>query len=125
MALAPLLFVVAPALSQADFVARLQTGLGTGAIATALIGMLGGYAIAGRGPRWAVAVTRLILVALVIAAITGSFLAGTDPRLRATTPAGAYSLLTFIAFSGALAWACAIPHRDAPTPALTALNIGR
>lgn len=116
VALTPLLFVIAPALVQADFVAQLRSGLGTGAIATALIGMLGGYAIAGRGPRWAVGVTRLILAALVIAAITGSFLASTDPRLRATTPSGAFSVLTFIAFAGVLAWACAIPHRGMPSP---------
>lgn len=36
-ALTPLLFVALPALVQDDFVAQLQTGLGTGAIATALM----------------------------------------------------------------------------------------
>lgn len=113
MALTPLLFVAMPALVQDDFVARLRTGLGTGAIATALIGMLGGYAFAGRGPRWTILLARILMAALVAATVAGAFLGGAEPRLGATTPSGAYLVLTFLAFSSLLAWACAIPHLPA------------
>lgn len=112
-ALAPLLFVAIPALVQADFVAQLQTGLGTGAIATALIGMLGGYAITGRGPRWAILLARILMAALIAATVAGAFLAAAESRQAATTPSGAYLALTFLAFCGLLAWACAIPHLPA------------
>ena len=114
-ALTPLLFVALPALVQADFVAQLRTGLGTGAIGTALIGMLGGYAIAGRGPRWAILLARLLMAALVAATIAGAFLAAAEPRQGAKTPSGAYLALTFLAFCSLLAWACAIPHLPAPS----------
>jgi hypothetical protein len=113
--LTPLLFVALPALIQDDFVVQLQTGIGTGAIATALIGILGGYAIAGRGPSWAILLARILMAALIAATIAGAFLGGTEPRLRAT-PSGTYLMLTFLAFSGLLAWACAIPHRPRSTP---------
>jgi hypothetical protein len=112
-ALVPLLFVAIPALVQADFVAQLQTGLGTGAIATAPIGMLGGYAIAGRGPRWTIVLARILMAALIAATIAGAFLAA-EPRQAATTPSGAYLALAFLVFCGLLAWACAIPHLPAP-----------
>jgi len=109
--LAPLLFVVIPALIQNNFVTQLlRTGIGGGAVAIPLIGMLGGYALSGRGPRWARAVSRTIMAALLVAVVVGAFVAPFEPRLAATTPAGAYTLLTFIVLSGLLAGACAIPH---------------
>lgn len=108
--LTPLLFVALPALVQADFVAQLRSGLGTGAIATALIGMLGGYAIAGRGPRWAILLARILMAALVVATVAGALLGAAEPRQRATTPSGAYLMVTFLVFCGLLAWGCAIPH---------------
>jgi len=53
-ALSPLLFVVMSALVQDNFVTRLvRTGIGGAQIGVALIGIIGGYAIAGRGSRWA------------------------------------------------------------------------
>lgn len=116
VAFTPLLFVAMPALVQADFVAQLRSGLGTGAIGTALIGMLGGYAIAGRGPRWAVLITRILMAALIAATVAGTFLAAAEPRQAATTPSGAYLALTFLVFCGLLAWACAIPHLPASSP---------
>lgn len=111
--LTPLLFVALPALVQDDFVAQLQTGLGTGAISTALIGMLGGYAIAGRGPRWAILIARILIAALLSAMIGGAFLGTSEPRLSAKSASGAYLLIAFVAFSGLLAWACSIPHLPA------------
>lgn len=112
-ALAPLLFIAAPALAQESFVAGLASGLGTGAIGTTLIGMLGGYAISGRGPAWASALSRTVMVALVIAAVVGAAVAPAEQQLGLAMPAGAYVLLTFLVLSGLLAWACAIPHLPA------------
>ena len=105
--LAPLLFVVMPALVQNNFVTQLlRTGIGGGAIGIALIGIIDGYAISGRGPRWARAVSRAIMAALVVAAVVGAF-------VEPPTAAGAYTLLTFIVVSWLLAGACAIPHLPA------------
>ncbi len=51
--LAPLLLAIGPALVTENFFAILfTTGMGGGAIGVALIGLLGGYAVAGRGPWW-------------------------------------------------------------------------
>ncbi|HEX5691911.1 MAG TPA: hypothetical protein VFX76_17975 [Roseiflexaceae bacterium] len=109
--LVPLLFLVIPALALDDFVtALLTTGIGGGAVAIPLIGMLGGYAIAGRGPRWGRWLARTVMAALVAFVVVGAFAAPFGPRLAPTAPTGAYMLLTFILFCGLLAGACAIPH---------------
>jgi hypothetical protein len=112
-ALTPLLFVVMPALVQDNFFAGLMSGLGTGAIGIAFIGMLGGYAISGRGPGWARALCRAVMAALVIAAVVGAALAPSEQGSALATPGGAFTLLTFLIFSGLLARACAIPHLPA------------
>ena len=112
-ALAPLLFLLVPAIVQEDFVEQFQSGLGTGAIGIMLIGMIGGYAISGRGPKWARLAARSTIALLAAAIIVGSFVAGFNQRSSAAAPIGAYMLLTFLVFSGLLAVACAIPHLPA------------
>ena len=113
-ALAPLLFIAMPALVQDGFVETLlSTGLGSGAIAVALIGMLGGYAISGRGPRWARMLSRATIAALPVALIVAALTVTPDQGRPAITPAGVYLLLTFVVYCALLAWACAIPHRAA------------
>jgi hypothetical protein len=57
---------------------------------------------------------RILMAALLAATIAGAFLGGAEPRQGATTPSGAYLLITFVVFSGLLAAACAIPHLPAP-----------
>lgn len=77
--LSPWLLVIATALVTEDFVEILRTtGMGSGGIAVALIGTLGGYALSGFGPHWtrwlAGVVVALFLVApamFVIIATTG------------------------------------------------------
>ena len=111
-ALTPLLFVVMPALVQDGFVtALLTTGIGGGSVGVALIGIIGGYTIAGRGPRWARWLSRSIMLVLLVASVIAAFMGGFGHRM---TPAGAYTLLTFIVFCGLLASVCAIPHLPAP-----------
>jgi hypothetical protein len=112
-ALAPLLFVVMPALVQADFLAQLKSGLGTGAIGTALIGMIGGHALSGRGPRWARVAARTIIAALILTAIVGTAVSGAEPGRRLPSPTSAFLALTLLALVSLLAAACAIPHLPA------------
>jgi hypothetical protein len=51
--LLPLFLIVGPALVTENFVTILvTTGMGGGAIGVALIGVLGGFAFSGFGPRW-------------------------------------------------------------------------
>jgi hypothetical protein len=66
--LSPLLFVVFSVLFVENFVPTLfKTGLGSGAIGVAVIGIVGGYAFSGFGPNWAhwtaSAVTAFFLLA--------------------------------------------------------------
>jgi hypothetical protein len=78
---------------------------------------VGGYAIAGRGPRPTILIARSLMAAVLVATIAGALLGG-EPRLGAVSPSGAYLVLTFVIFSALLAWACAIPH----LPALHTVN---
>ena len=53
LALSPLLFSAILFSRPLDMLSILEDGLGDGAIGVPLYGMLGGYALSGRGPRWA------------------------------------------------------------------------
>jgi hypothetical protein len=64
--LSPLLLVLGPAIATDNFIPTLvTTGLGGGAIGVALIGISGGFALSGHGPR------RLRLAAGVLAVLLG------------------------------------------------------
>ncbi len=109
-----------PALVQDGFVTELlTTGIGGGAVGVALIGIIGGYAIGGRGPRWARWLSRTIMAALLVASVITALIGGFGQRM---TSAGAYTLLTFIVFCGLLAAACAIPHLPAPDKVVAGSN---
>jgi hypothetical protein len=99
-----------PALVQPDFVAQLKTGLGTGAIGTALIGMVGGHALSGRGPHWARIASRTTSAALILATIVGTSVSGTEPRLRPPSLTSVFLALSLLSLLSLLAAACAIPH---------------
>jgi hypothetical protein len=91
-------------------------GLGGGAIAVPLLGMAGGYALAGRGPRWA----RWAAGAVALLAVPGwlvlaSFVGG---RLAPDTPRGAWVAVLYLSLLAVLAFGCALPHR-APEELLT------
>ena len=95
-----------------------EDGVGGGAIGVPLYGMLGGYALSGRGPRW----TRLLSGALALTtipiwALTVPSFAG--PGYALDTPRGAWVAVYYYSFLAVLALACAIPHR-AVTPEHTA-----
>lgn len=72
--LSPLLLITGPVFFTADFFSILiQTGMGSGAIGVALIGMLGGYALPGFGARWTRWVAGLLIVLPTIAAVFAVF----------------------------------------------------
>ena len=110
---APLVFVLAtPSVLVSVFV----DGLGGGAIAVPLFGMAGGYALAGRGPRWArwaaAAVALLPVPAWLVAA------SSVGGPLALDTPRGAWIAVLFLSLLAVLAFACTLPHR-APAELLT------
>lgn len=111
LALAPLLLAIAPLVVLPDAVEALLTqGLGGGAVAFALTGIAGGFALSRRGPRWARLACGLLLVVitagvtLAVPGVGGDDLALTTPRGAWAAVLGAGSLLT-------LAVASSIPFR--------------
>ena len=106
LVMAPLLFVVAtPTVVASVFV----DGLGGGALAVPLVGMAGGYALAGRGlrwTRWAAAVVALLAVPgwLVMATMIGG-------PLALDTPRGAWVAVLFLSLLAVLSFGCTLPYR--------------
>src|SRR5690242_16879851 len=91
-------------------------GLGGGAIAVPLIGMAGGYALAGRGPRWARwAAGAVALLPLPGWLIVGALVGG---PLALDTPRGAWVAVLFLSLTAVLSFGCALTHR-APAELLT------
>jgi hypothetical protein len=93
----------------------LRDGVGGGAIALPLFGMLGGYALAGRGRRW----TRYVaavppLSPVLIWAVVATDVGGAEMALD--TPRGAWVAVYFYSYIAVLAFACSIPHRRPPRP---------
>jgi hypothetical protein len=114
LALAPLLFSAILFSRPLDLLSIFQDGVGGGAIGVPLYGMLGGYALSGRGPRWARTLSGAVaLTAIPIWALTVTSFAG--PGLALNTPRGAWVAVYYWSFLAVLMLACAIPHR-AVTP---------
>ncbi len=117
LALAPLAFPLLVFATPQGLEALLDAGLGGGAIAVPLFGMAGGYALSGRGPRWArIALGIVALTPIPIWAFTAS---GFGPAFTLTSPRGAWVALFFYSFIATLALACSIPHRAAVRPDVT------
>ena len=112
LALAPLVFAGVLFSQPRNLTGLLEDGVGGGALAVPLFGMAGGYALSGRGPRWARITTGLIaLMPVPIWAMTAVSVGGSD--LAVTTPRGAWVAVYLYSFLALLAFACAIPHRAA------------
>ncbi len=111
LALSPLLFSSVLFSRPGDMASMFEDGIGGGAIGVPLIGMVGGYALSGRGPVWArIASGVVALAAIPVWAITATSVGG--PALALDTPLGAWVAL-YYSFLAVLALACAIPHRAA------------
>lgn len=108
LVLSPLVFG-AVVLTPSGLTALLEDGLGGGAIMVPLVGMLGGYALSGRGPVWA----RITSGAVVLASfVAWAMVAPTiSASLALDIPRGAWVALFFYSYIAVLALVCAIPHR--------------
>ncbi len=106
LAAAPLAFVLAtPAVLVSVFV----DGLGGGALAVPLFGMAGGYALAGRGPRWTRwAAGALALLPIPAWPVAASFAGG---PLALGTPRGAWLAVLFLSLLAVLSLGSTVPHR--------------
>lgn len=110
LAAAPVLFAIAPLLSPGALHTLFTTGLGGGAVALPVVGMLGGFAVSGRGPAWGRIVTGVLALALVLGAPLGQVFFA--PRgLELTEPRGAWVALLLASLELVFALACSIPHR--------------
>jgi hypothetical protein len=91
LALSPLLFSAILFSRPLDMLSIFEDGWAA-AIGVPLYGMLGGYALSGRGPRWARIVSGAVaLTAIPIWALTVTFLRRTRPRGRPRAAPGSPS----------------------------------
>jgi MFS family permease len=114
--LAPLPFVVAPMLLPGALRQLVTSGLGGGAIAVAAMGVVGGFALSGRGRRWARVLCGTVGVAFAVA------LAGTVAGMSGqslTEPRAAWAAVLAAALFAVLALGCSIPFRDGGSAAHT------
>ena len=109
LALAPLLFAGVLMSDPGDLAQILVDGIGGGALAVPLFGMLGGFALSTRGPRWARVVSRAVLLAPIPGALVAIVLAGSVGE-----PRDALVAVSFYALILALGIGCAVPHRPIP-----------
>jgi hypothetical protein len=112
LALAPLALAVAPMLMPGAVTTLVTTGMGSAAIAVALMGIVGGYALSGRGRRWPRVVCGVAGVGFA-AALAATVPGMTDPPLSLTEPRGAWAALLAASLYAVLALGCSIPHRHA------------
>lgn len=110
LAAAPLLLGIAPLLTPGALDLLLNTGLGGGAIAVVLIGILGGFAVSRRGPLWLRIVCGVLAAALIAAGGVASF--GFDAPVAADwEPRQAWSAVLFVSLMIVFVFACSLPHR--------------
>jgi hypothetical protein len=109
LAAVPLLFAIPVVLPPGALSGLLATGIGGGAVAVPLIGMIGGYAISGRGPLWG----RLLAGLVTLAALVGSIasIPAVNRELVLTEPHGAWVAVLVVVLLLVLAVASSIPHR--------------
>ena len=110
LALAPLTFTaVLFSEGPLGFLGIFEDGLAGGAIGVPLYGIVGGYAVSGRGPVWGRVVCGLLAFTVVpIWALTVTSFA---PHLAIDTPRGAWVALHYYSLILILMLACSIPHR--------------
>ncbi|MBV9919518.1 MAG: hypothetical protein JOY78_01505 [Pseudonocardia sp.] len=107
---APLLFPAAALSLPGALPKFLTTGIGGGAIGIALLAMLGGFALSGRGPLWIRVGCGVLAFALVPASYLGPPM---RPELDPATPLGAWAATNLSTLFITLAVACAVPLRRA------------
>jgi hypothetical protein len=116
LALAPLLLGIAPLLPPGAFAQLISTGIGGAALAVALFGILGGYAVSRRGPVWLRIVCGIPALAVVL--VSGLATVGFDILAEAEAlisgewePRQAWAAVTVVSLMVVFAFACSLPHR--------------
>jgi hypothetical protein len=117
LALSPLLFAGVLVGGLAHPSTMFSGGVGGGAIGVPVLGMLGGFALSGRGPRWARALCGTVsLGAIPVWALVAGTVSG--GRLAVDTPRGAWAALLYYALLAVLALGSSIPHRPVAMPSM-------
>jgi MFS family permease len=100
------LLLAAALLDPRIFNLLITNGMGGGALGVVIIGITGGYALSGRGPRTARSISGLVATLLILAC-------GSIPAANAalTTPHGAWVTTQVVSLLGVLCVACSIPYR--------------
>jgi hypothetical protein len=110
LAASPLLFAVAVLLQEGAVERLLSTGIGGAGLGVALLGILGGFAVSGRGPLWLRIVLGVPAAALVVVGGVASF--GFDLPVAADwEPRQAWASVLFVSLMILFVFACALPHR--------------
>lgn len=110
LAVAPVLFAVAPLLQPGAIERLIGTGIGGAGIGVAVLGILGGVAVSGRGPLWLRIVLGVPAAVLVAAGALASF--GFDLPVAADwQPRAVWAAVTFVTLMVVFVFACALPHR--------------
>jgi len=117
LALSPFLFAAVLFSDLSDPLAILEDGVGAGAFAVPLIGLLGGYALVGRGR----VVPRLFAGLVVLASMAVWLLTATavgGPSFALDTPHGLWASVLYLGLLGVLCLGAAVPlHAAAGEPA--------
>ena len=116
LAASPVLFAIAPLLAPGAVAALVTTGIGGGAVAIPLIGILGGFAVSGRGPLWGRITAGVPAFALVAGGTVAHFTFAAR-LLGMTEPRGAWVGVLFASLMVVLIAACSIPFRTVARPA--------
>lgn len=112
----PMLFAAVLLQNPFDLADGFEGGLGLAAVAVPAVCMLGGYAIAGRGPRWVRGSCGLVtLSAIPIWSLTATDVGGSSMSLD--NPHGAWAAVLYWGLLANFSMAAAIPHRS-PVPPL-------
>ncbi len=112
----PMLFAAVLLQNPLDLADGFEGGIGLAAVAVPAFCMLGGYAIAGRGPRWVRGLCGLVtLSAIPIWSLTATDVGGSSMSLG--DPHGAWAAVLYWGLLATFSTAAAIPHRS-PVPPL-------
>jgi hypothetical protein len=112
----PMLFAAVLVSNPLDLAGGFEGGIGLAALAVPAFCMLGGYAIAGRGPRWVRGICGLVtLSAIPIWSLTATGVGGSSMSLA--DPHGAWAAVLYWSLLATFSMAAAIPHRR-PVPPL-------
>ncbi|MGC5169622.1 hypothetical protein ACLQ2Q_03115 [Microbacterium sp. DT81.1] len=121
LALAPLLFAVAPMFLPGALEALVTEGLGGGAVGVALLAIGGGFAISGRGPLWARIVCGVMSAVLLAGAAATALFLG-RAALPGNEARGWWTLLLAASLLMILVLAASIPFRPVLTHAPAGLR---